>query len=801
MAPINFQLKQYQEKSLDIFREYLKECTQVGAKTAFIQATELPYKNAPLISEGTPYVCLRIPTGGGKTIMAANAVGIAAQEYLLINNPMVLWLVPSDSIREQTISALKDNNHPYRAALTKDFGHNVTIMTKDEALSMSRADAEGGACIIVSTIQSFRRTAEDGKTNPEGLKVYEDAGSLMAHFSGLTSDQVKRLHKAEGTHRPIASLANVLRLHRPMVIVDEAHNVRTDLSFEMLERFTPSLILELTATPILEGEHASNILHSVSAAELKAEEMIKMPIILATDGDWQRTVGSALDCQIELEKSAKQEQSETGEYIRPIILFQAQANRGSDPITFEKLKIFLVEDKKIPEEQIAVQTGNLNDLDDVDINDPDCHIRYIITVQKLKEGWDCPFAYILCSITDQGSSTAVEQILGRVLRMPKAKRKIKSALNEAYAFVASSNFDVAARKLKDGLIKGAGFEHIEVEEMIKKPPKLDFDDPEQPEKPKLFSETGLKDDFIVPLLAFRHQDELQLFTIDHFLNQPWPLEQCDATKIIDYFRIIDETRTGEIDVTDEGDVMIAFSKRVQGDLMTVIHEPEWTQKRLVAWLWRALQNRDVTRSSAVPFFNNVVEHLIASGHSLEKLARYKYELRNALRSYITFLRNERQNGKYEALFTEHSDLFDISSKHVMVFDEQSYSYNQPYRGNRRFNKHYTPVIGDLKDSGEEFECACHIDSMDEVKYWIRNVERQPNSFWLQLPTNKFYPDFVALLNDGRILVIEYKGAHLYERERIKQYIGDFWAETSEGKCLFCMPTERNFNTINQAIER
>ena len=100
---------------------------------------------------------------------------------------------------------------------------------------MSRADATGGAVVIVSTIQSFRREDDRGNENPEGLKVYEDAGALMDHFENLIDEQAKPLDKVEGTSRPIASLANLLRIHRPMVIVDEAHNSRSDLSFRTLE--------------------------------------------------------------------------------------------------------------------------------------------------------------------------------------------------------------------------------------------------------------------------------------------------------------------------------------------------------------------------------------------------------------------------------------------------------------------------------------------------------------------------------------------------------------------------------------
>lgn len=142
MAPLNLQLKHYQQNALDDLKSYLQDCPRYGAKVAFINKTNLPYKNAPNINEGTPYICLRIPTGGGKTIMGAHAVGIAASEYLQVSNPMVLWLVPSEDIRKQTISALKNINHPYRAALAKDFGDDVSILSKDEALSLSRADAE-----------------------------------------------------------------------------------------------------------------------------------------------------------------------------------------------------------------------------------------------------------------------------------------------------------------------------------------------------------------------------------------------------------------------------------------------------------------------------------------------------------------------------------------------------------------------------------------------------------------------------------------------------------------------------------
>jgi type III restriction enzyme len=259
-----------------------------------------------------------------------------------------------------------------------------------------------------------------------------------------------------------------------MVIVDEAHNARTDLSFKTLAGFDPSLILELTATPQLasnpsKGEYPSNVLFHVSAAELKAEDMIKLPIRLNTDRDWLQVMGQARDCRAMLEEAAKAERAATGEYIRPIILFQAQSKSSTDPdrLTIEKVYGALRE-AGVPEDQIARHGGGFNELDAIpDIASEDCPVRYVITIQKLREGWDCPFAYVLCSVAALTSATAVEQILGRVLRMPKARRKGQDVLNRAYAFVTSDNFQETAEKLKDGLVEGAGFNRLEVKELVK----------------------------------------------------------------------------------------------------------------------------------------------------------------------------------------------------------------------------------------------------------------------------------------------------------------------------------------------
>ena len=455
---MHLSLKEYQERTLKTLTAYYHNCLRLqNANTAFYDLTERPYASVEGLP-GMPYICLRLPTGGGKTFVACHAVGITASELLKTESPIVLWLVPSNAIRDQTLNALKNRAHPYRDAL-ESARRNVEILTIGEALYLSPHILNTKTTIIVSTMQAFRVEDTDGR------KVYEPSGALMGHFTHLSDETLSEVERDE-SGKPVYSLANLLCVKRPLVIVDEAHNARTELSFETLARFNPSAIIEFTATPDTD-QNPSNVLYTVSAAELQAEDMIKMPIQLETMPEWKRLLAAAIAQRNALEVEAEKEREETGEYIRPVMLIQAQPRRKDrETLTVEVVEKCLLEEHKIPEEQIARATGEDKGLDDVDINDPECQIRYVITVQALREGWDCPFAYVLCSVAEMRSPRAVEQILGRVMRLPKAQRKKQESLNSAYAFVASRNFYDAASALTDGLVQN-GFEKQAASELIR----------------------------------------------------------------------------------------------------------------------------------------------------------------------------------------------------------------------------------------------------------------------------------------------------------------------------------------------
>ncbi|MBW6494626.1 MAG: restriction endonuclease subunit R [Burkholderiaceae bacterium] len=240
----------------------------------------------------------------------------------------------------------------------------------------------------------------------------------------------------------------------------------------MLARFRPSGVLELTATPDLERT-PSNVLHSVSAAELKAEEMIKLPVVLETEPNWQQCLADAIGRRDALHKLADEERRAGADYLRPIVLIQSEPRRaGVETLDFEKVRQELISNHGIPAGEIVVATGEEKGLEQIDadyklgIADPACPVKFVITQKALAEGWDCPFAYILVSMASLSSATAVEQLLGRVLRQPGASHRQAKALNQSYAFVVSRNFAETAGALRDRLVAGAGFERREVTEFV-----------------------------------------------------------------------------------------------------------------------------------------------------------------------------------------------------------------------------------------------------------------------------------------------------------------------------------------------
>ena len=398
-----------------------------------------PYQNNV---PNTPHVCVKVPTAGGKTFIALNALHTLFDAFPTDRPKAVVWLVPWSNLLDQTVRNLSNPAHPYRQKINSLFNHRVAIYQKKDLLqgaNFSPAVVQQQLSIFVLSFGSLRATKKEDR------KIFEENGALTAFATQYHSDE----HLLADTDQ--TALINVIRSLTPVVVVDESHNAESELSVEMLRNLNPSFILDLTATP----KKNANIVSFVSAIELKKENMVKLPVIAYNHKEKSQVVDSALNLQRQLEQLAKAEQKAGGRYIRPIVLFQAQPRIGEDNTTFQKLKAQLLK-LKIPEEQIKIKTADINELKDVDLMSPVCPVRYIITVNALKEGWDCPFAYILASLADRSSAVDIEQILGRVLRQPYVIRHQNDLLNVSYVLTASAKFNDTLQSIIRGL-ESAGF--------------------------------------------------------------------------------------------------------------------------------------------------------------------------------------------------------------------------------------------------------------------------------------------------------------------------------------------------------
>lgn len=850
------ELKAYQTRALDQLRFFLGRCRSGDFENAYRQTiARIGEENSPVAGDGaadfgrggytpvegledsTPYCCIRLPTGGGKTLLAAHAVKIAADEWMERPKVPVLWLVPSNQIEVQTLDALKQPRHPYRLALQEAFG-DVAVFDVDERRQIRPRDLVDKTVVIVGTMQTFRIS------NPQDRNVYRTDENLEDHFRDVLPGEGLYLEEEGPRKGDVAySFANLMYRQRPLLILDEAHNFMTSLSADVKQRLRPSGIIEFTATP----HPRSNVISSASALELKSAEMIKMPIHLTQHGSWQQAVAHAVQNRATLEQIGAADPGK----IRPIALYQAQPATEGAEATVDKLKAHLIDVEKIHADAIAIATGEQRELDGINLFDPQCKIEHVITVQALKEGWDCSFAYVFCSLASISSPGAVEQLLGRVLRMPFAKRRASEELNRAYAHVSEANFRAAADGLQDRLIR-MGFDEREARKaIVEAPPELAIGAPlltrprppahTLPDRPDISrwsepaqratrmvdngqggitltvspeapdevqrevareiepfasgsveaverwieqkqaalspAEQGVK--FIVPRLHLHVQGELDLAERESFIDLAgWDLLDDPEKAELPNFRF---TETGEGYAFDvEGDHLVYRSIQDQIE-MVLDNETDWDAGAVAGFIERGTRQPHTTQPVYAEYCRRVVAKLTSERRmDLAVLVRGKYALRKAVLARVEELR-EKTARRGVQLFLNGAGEPDFPDASEFRFDPFRYHVSRYYDGPFRPAKHFYARMGHMGPS--ESECARVIDSLDEVETWVRNGESLPGNYSLPTSRGNFFPDFVAKLKDGRLFAIEYKGrADDYDRE--KDNIGKRAAEASGGKLLF-----------------
>lgn len=456
------ELKPYQRRVIKELKDYMelleeKQDIEKAYNQFWNNKNVIPgmgkIKNYNNTLEGVPHICMKVPTGGGKTYLACNAIKPIFDSMQDKEIKMVVWLVPTDAIYQQTVQNLQNASHDYRIALDRDFSANINVLTKAEALSrkgFSASTIKEQVTVLVMSYDSFRSRKKSD------LKVYDENGGNIDFVSEFT-DKDKLIEGVDET-----ALIQVINQCNPVVIVDESHHATSDLSIEMLKNLNPSFVLDLTATP----KDNSNIISIVEAWELKKYNMVKLPVIVYNRKDKYQVLLDAIDLRNNLEKMAKKQAEDGGDYIRPIVLLQAETKGREENVTCEKLKKALLE-LDILEKEIAMKISGKDELKNVNLLSEDCDIRYIITINALKEGWDCPFAYILANIANRSSEIEVEQLVGRILRQPNTTEQKEKFLNMSYVLTSSQNFYGAVGNIIEGLNK-AGFsdKYVKVEDNV-----------------------------------------------------------------------------------------------------------------------------------------------------------------------------------------------------------------------------------------------------------------------------------------------------------------------------------------------
>ncbi|MCL2344964.1 MAG: DEAD/DEAH box helicase family protein [Desulfobulbus sp.] len=761
--------------------------------------------------------------------MGAHFIRCAANNWLEQDKPLVMWLVPSRTIKQQTLDALKNRRHPYRRELDDAFGGQVSVFDSDDIEQLTPQELANRTCIVVATMAAARVHDIDIRD------FYAHKEALDRHFIALPKDKVlPELEQTENGKGPRFSFANLLRLYRPLVITDEAHNATSELSGTVYQRLAPSAIIELTATPDMS---ASNILVRVSASQLFAEEMIKLPVLLEEHlSGWDVALRHALLRRQELEEIAKKEP----DYVRPILLIQAEHKGGEATVDAIYEHLTGEDGERIDKSWVRIATGDQRELDGVDLFAPDCPVRIIITMEALKEGWDCSFAYVLCSVSGTKSATAIEQLLGRVLRMPYARTRQQAALNKAYAHVVSPYFGAKAIEFTDHL-ESMGFSRLEAAQSLPVPQSLLGGDGEHPalkvetlrfsttKKPDLANvpagdlrniaiqpanEEGKFDvvvtgaiqpesveaiarvftgktreqvrtsleqhntrarlretpaqkgvKFEVPQLSIKFGDYV-LPAANDLLVEDGFWNPADTAGTLDTLTFDARTKTWEIDIGEQT-VKMNMVPEPQTEYLAGL-TGDWLEADLLVWLENKIVQNDVRQETMIEWIVQAIAPLKHKGYSLGQLVRGRFIIARRLQALLDEARSKRSNRAHQSLFELEEVVVDPAV--VFTFERMAYPARSHCPAPMEWKKHYYAAPGDLpyrrKDGKPAEEYLCALAIEGNPDVEVWVRNlAHPSQFRFPTATGFTYPDFIARLKDGRIFVIEYKGEDRYDHPK------------------------------------
>lgn len=750
-----------------------------------------------------PNACLKVPTGGGKTLLAAASVARTFSGFLGKHTGLVLWVVPNEAIYEQTRKALTDRDHPYRQMLNVAGAGRVKILEKHSPLS--RMDVDSHLCVMLLMLQSAARRSK------ETLRFFRDRGNVLGflpreddiegHFelldavpnldayapTGLSSEEIS--HQKGSIAK--SSLGNVMRMLRPMVVIDEGHHAYTENALSTLDGFNPSFLLELSATPRVadtkKKRGGSNILVDVRGTDLDAAEMIKLPINVDVRpwNDWESCLSASVDRLNQLHAEADRLHGETARYIRPILLVQVERT-GSDMlesgfIHAEDAKTYLLQ-LGFHESQIAIKTSEKNDLRDpenIDLLSPTCEVRVIITKQALQEGWDCPFAYVLCALAAGRNPAAMTQLVGRILRQPQVAKTGREALDACYVLCHDAKTAKVVGDIKKSLEQegmgdlalhisdggsGSGASNVVTAQRRERFRKLRLF---LPRVTWVEDDTRRELDYFSDVLA--QIDWHAVNTEALCANWAPDPRNVRAQQVRIGLSILEEPESAQTSFAEAGEVRLDRARVVRA-LLDLAPNP-W-----IVWGW----------------VDAVLTRLLTSGLDEGAIAASSASLIETLRLDLEAERDRLAQGVFESEvaagrieFRLRADATDYELPHNMRIATNGDP--QPL-----MREDYQPVQKSLLEPmfkamlDNPFECnfATYLDQQAALDWWHRNVAK--SQYGLQgWRRNKVYPDFVFALSEEsdqkRVVVMETKGAHLKNedtdyKQRLLQMLSDHFRD-------------------------
>lgn len=778
-------LKEYQERTLKEVKAYLEQLAAWRDRAAKNPDLELPFdvkawEKAEVgrgyvpkkdgLGRPLPVFCLKIPTGGGKTLLAVKTIDLVHSLYLKRQTGLVVWIVPTLQIYRQTLQRLRDRDDPYRQHLDMVSAGKTLILEKTDGFTPQ--DVDEHLCVLLLMLPSASRA------NKEALRMFRDAGAFQGFFPAEEDKdghaallrRVKNLDTFEGDdaywgRQVKTSLGNTLRVLEPLVILDEGHKAYSEQAQSTLRNLNPCMIVELTATPPKEA----NKLVVISGEELLKEEMIKLDlhVVNKASTNWRDTMRGAMERRDDLERRAQDYEANTNVYIRPICLVQVERTgkeqRDGKLIHAEDVREYLI-GQGVPKDWVAVkssETDELKDYDDVGgLLVRECPVRYIITKQALQEGWDCSFAYVLTILTNPHSKTAMTQLVGRILRQPYARKTHIPALDESYVYCFQRT------KLLDEVREG--FKREGLEEMAGRLVK-DTGDVEPVELKEVGPRKKYKDaagNMVLPAFVIRDGKDWRLVSYEEDVLSRVPWGEADVSPLYGLQLSLEEERDVELR-TGLGVELSGFAKRVRdevaggatvqfdfayaaGHLLDVVPNPwigyEFVERVFTKLLAKWKGKEAVVANNLVFVLEELRKRLEAERDRLAEKAFNELLEADTMR-FIVVVRDlgmHRLPKKIEVpKSTVKATRLDGSQFEMNLFD---------------------PVPVDTLNSLEH-KVASFLDGQSQLYFWYRNIPHY--GYYIQgWQKSRIYADFIFTTHGGdasdfrKVFVLETKGLHL-----------------------------------------